>query len=128
MAKTFSVAQLGHGGVSRAIRDAQEEPVLVSKENRPVAWIVSSDKLAEVAAAKGIDREVYERTLELIAVELYDKGTLSMGRAAKLAGLNIHDFIDLCGRMGVSVLWEPPDPRAEADALEAFLRQTEASN
>ena len=42
MAKTVSVGELGHGGASRAIRAAQREPVLVSKENRPAAWIVSA--------------------------------------------------------------------------------------
>jgi len=37
MAKTIAVARLEHGGASGAIRDAREEPVLVSKENRPAA-------------------------------------------------------------------------------------------
>jgi hypothetical protein len=62
MAKTVSVADLGHGGASRAIRAAQQEPVLVSKENRPAAWIVSVERLAQVAAARGAESaEVYQR-------------------------------------------------------------------
>ncbi len=81
MAKTISVAQLGHGGASRAIRDAQDEPVLVSKENRPAAWIISSERLAEVASARGVDPDVYDRALELFAVKLYEQGaSLSVGR------------------------------------------------
>src|SRR5439155_26995628 len=53
VAKTISVAQLGHGGASRAIRDAEDGAVLVSKENCPAAWIVSAARLARVAAARG---------------------------------------------------------------------------
>ncbi len=56
MAKTTSVAELGHGGASRAIRASQREPVLVSKKSRPAAWIVSAGKLAQVGAARGPER------------------------------------------------------------------------
>ncbi len=80
MAKTISVAELGHGGASRAIRAAQEQPVLVSKESRPAAWIVSAEKLARVVAARGAEpAEAYQRVLELIAVELYGSGSLTLG-------------------------------------------------
>lgn len=127
MAKTISVEQLDHGGASRAIREAQDEPVLVSEKDRPAAWIVSADRMAEVAAARGAESDAYERALELFAVKLYEHGGISLGRAAKLAGLGLHDFIDLCGRLGVSVIWEPEDVGAEADALEAFLQEAEAN-
>lgn len=90
MAKTVSVAQLGRGGPSRAIRDAQEGPVLVSKENRPSAWIVSA-------------------------------------QAAKLAGLALGDVIDLCGRLRVSILWEPRDG-IEADVEAAAAMAEESSS
>ena len=107
MTKTVSVTDLGHGRASRAIRDAQQEPVLVSKENRPTAWIVSAEKLAQVAAARGPDvADAYQRTLELIAVELYREATLTLGQGAKLAGLSLGDFIDLCARLRVPILWE----------------------
>ena len=107
MTKTVSVTDLGHGRASRAIRDAQQEPVLVSKENRPTAWIVSAEKLAQVAAGRGPDvADAYQRTLELIAVELYREATLTLGQGAKLAGLSLGDFIDLCARLRVPILWE----------------------
>jgi PHD/YefM family antitoxin component YafN of YafNO toxin-antitoxin module len=123
MAKTVSVAELGHGGASRAIRAAQHEPVLVSKENRPAAWIVSAERLAQVAAARGAEpAEAYQRVLELIAVEVYRAGTLTLGQAAKLAGLALADFIDLCGRLRVPVLWEPEEGiGTEVDALATTL-------
>lgn len=124
MAKTVSVGELGHGGASRAIREAQQEPVLVSKENRPAAWIVSAERLAQVAAARGAEsREAYQRVLELIALELYRSETITLGQGAKLAGLALGDFIDLCGRLHVPVLWEPKwGIAAEVEGLQKLLR------
>jgi hypothetical protein len=122
MPKTFSIAQLGHGGASRAIREAQRGPVLVSKQNRPAAWILSADRLAEVAAARGGEPEVYQRAMELLAVDLYRLETLTLGQAAELAGMPLGDFIDLCGRLRVPVLWEPQGGiGAEVDALAEAL-------
>ena len=124
MAKTISVADLGHGGASRAIREAQQEPVLVSKENRPAAWIVSAERLAQVAAARSAEPDVYQRALELIAVDLYRQETLTLGQAARLAGMTLGDFIDLCGRLDVPVLWESRKSiGAEVEALEAMLQE-----
>ena len=129
MAKTISVAELTHGGVSRAIRDAQNEPVLVSKENRPAAWIFSARKLADVAAARGEEAAAtYQRALELMAVELYRDETLTLGQGAKLAGLHLNDFIDLCGRLRVPILWEPMGGlEGEVQRLEALLPQQQSS-
>lgn len=108
MTKTISVAQLGHGGASRAVRDAQQQPVLVSKENRPAAWIVSAERLAEVVAARGSEAvSAYEHALELIAVDLYADEVLSLGQAARMSGLDLGDFIDLSARLRVPILWEP---------------------
>ena len=123
MAKTISVGQLGHGAASRTIRDAQDEPVLVSKENRPAAWIVGAQALARVAEARGVEPEVYQRALELIAIDLYRREVMTLGQAAKLAGLPLADFIDLCGRLRVPILWEPeggigPEVDAFATAVD----------
>ena len=108
MAKTVSVADLGHGRASRTIRQAQQEPVLVSKENRPAAWIVSAEKLARVAAARGAEAaDTYERVLELLAVDMYRDGVLTLGRGATLASMSLSDFIDLCAKLNVPILWEP---------------------
>jgi hypothetical protein len=120
--KTMSVAQLGHGGASRAIRDAEHQPVLVSKENRPAAWIVSAERLAEVASARGAGAAAgYEHALELIAVELYKCEVLSLGQAARMSGLDLGDFIDLCGRLRVPILWESDGGlRADLNAAVAI--------
>ena len=128
MAKTVSVAELGHGAASRAIREAQQEPVLVSKENRPAAWILGAERLAQVAAAHGKEAaDTYQRALELVAVELYRQETLTLGQGAKLAGMSLSGFIDLCGGLGVPVLWEPEGGiGAEVDRLEDLLGQPES--
>jgi hypothetical protein len=122
MVKTVSVAELGHGGASRAVREAQHEPVLVSKENRPAAWIVSAHDVAQAAAARGVEPNVYQRALELIALDLYQREVLTLGQAAKVAGMTFGDFIDLCGTFHVSVLWEPKKGLVEeVHAVEAVL-------
>ena len=128
MVKTLSVAQLAHGGASRAIREAQKEPVLVSKENRPSAWIVSAERLAQVAAAHGAEAaDTYQQALALIAVELYREATLTLGQGAKLAGMALSDFIDLCGSLHVPILWEPDGGiAAEVERLEGLLPQAQA--
>lgn len=123
MTRTVSVAQLAHGGASRALREALQEPVLVSKENRPAAWLVSAEQLARVAAATPDEGDAYRHALSLVATELYRQGTLTLGQAARVAGLALGDFIDLCGRLRISVLWEPEGGlQVDLDALEALER------
>ena len=120
MTRTVSVGELGHGGASKAIRDAEQEPVLVSRQNRPAAWILSTERLAQVAAARGESPDAYESALRLIAVDMYRQEVLSLGQAARLAGMWLGDFIDLCGRLRIPVLWEPRgDITAEVDRLDA---------
>ena len=119
MAKTISVAGLGHGGASKAVRDAQQGPVLISKDNRPAAWIISAERLAKVAAAQGKEGlDAYTQALLLVAAELYREGTLTLGQGAKLAGLPLSDFIDLCARLQIPIVWEP-DRGLEAEVAAA---------
>jgi predicted HTH domain antitoxin len=107
MVKTVSVAELGHGRASRAVHDSAREPVLVTRENKPVAWIVSAAAVAEVAAARGVETDVSQHALELLAVELYRQEVLTLGQAARLVSMSLGEFIDLVGRLRVPVLWEP---------------------
>jgi len=105
--KIVSVRELSHQGASKVVTAARTEPVLISKNNEPAVWMVSAEELARVAANLRGDESVYRETLALLAVDLFDKGTLSMGRAARFAGMNLTDFIDLCSRLGVPILREP---------------------
>jgi predicted HTH domain antitoxin len=107
MAKTVSVAELGHGRASSTVWAAEDEPILVSRENRPAAWLVSAEKLARVAAAHGPEAaRIYEQALALLAVDLYRQEVLTLGQGARLAGVQLSDFIDLCARLDVPILWE----------------------
>ncbi len=125
--KTVTVRELSHEGVSKAIRAAQTEPVLVSKNNEPAVWMVSADALARIATQQTGDQEIYRSTLQAVAVDLFNHDVLSMGRAAQLAGLPLGDFIDLCDRLHVPVLRESETSVAEeVDAFETWLAAVEA--
>jgi hypothetical protein len=69
MPKRISMTQLGRGGLTRAILAAQHEPILISELNHPVAWLVSAEALARVAAQRGVD-DAYESLLELLGMDL----------------------------------------------------------
>jgi hypothetical protein len=62
---------------------------------------------------------------EPLVVQLYRDEVLTLGQAAKLAGLPLGDFIDLCGTLRVPVLWPPPEGiegiSAGVDVLAAAL-------
>lgn len=83
--KTVTVRELSHEGASKVIRAAQSEPVLVSKNNQPAVWMISADAVARVAEQQPDDQGMYRSTLQVVAVDLFDHGVLSMGRAARLA-------------------------------------------
>jgi hypothetical protein len=108
------------------MRDAAHEPVLVSKENKPAAWIVSAERLAEVAAAQGEESAgAYQQALKLVAVDLYRDAALTLGQGARLAGLSMSDSIDLCARLQVPILWEPPGGlEADVEALMNTLNES----
>ena len=123
MTVTVSAEEFGPGAASRALDAAQEAPVLVCRQGQAAAWLVSSERLAQVVAVRdGEPGDIYQRTLELLAVELFRTGVLSLGQASTLAGLSLSDFIDLCGRLHVPILWETDDgATSDADALALLL-------
>lgn len=44
----------------------------------------------------------------IVAATLYEKGKLSLGQAAELAGLSKETFAELLGKYGVSIFNHPP--------------------
>ncbi|MGI8825929.1 MAG: UPF0175 family protein [Chloroflexota bacterium] len=124
--KTVSVRQLSHEGASKVVAAAAAEPVLVTKNNEPAVWMVGASELARVASqVKGGD-DVYRHTLALVAVDLFDRGTLSLGRSARFAGVDLAAFIELCGRLHVSILRAPEEGfEAELAAFEDGLHASE---
>lgn len=120
--KTITIAELGQDGASRAIGEAEREPVLIKREAEPVAWIISAERLSQAGATAGGERTLYQSALALIAVDLYEQELLTLAQGARLAGIALGDFIDLCSRLSVPILWEPARGiEAEVDALDAVL-------
>ncbi|HVC30389.1 MAG TPA: UPF0175 family protein [Steroidobacteraceae bacterium] len=124
--KTITVADLAQDGAGHALRDAEHEPVLVKRDSEPTAWIISAERLSQAGTGTGDAAELYRSAMGLLAVDLYQQQTLTLGQAAKLAGMSLGDFIDLCGHLRVPVLWEPEGGiQAEVDALDALLPASE---
>lgn len=120
--KTVPVRELSQNGASKIIAMAEAEPVLITKNNEPSVWMVSASQVALASAQLGDDSSNYREALAVVAVDLYGRGILSIGRAARLAGIPLAEFIFLCGTLHVSVLREPPGGlEAEVAGLEAAL-------
>jgi hypothetical protein len=62
---------------------------------------------------------------EQILPSQHQDEVLTLGQAARLAGLPLGDFIDLCGKLHVPMLWAPKGGiAAEVDALDSLLRDS----
>jgi hypothetical protein len=121
--KTLSTREVNEN-VSRALQEAREEPVLVRRGDQPAVWMVSADAVARAAG----DESIYRQVLELVAVDLFDRGTLTMGQAARLLGLPVGAFIKLCDRLGIPVLRESGrSVREQVDSFERWLAGVDGS-
>ena len=58
-----------------------------------------------------LDLDAKELTM-LLATRLYERGTLSLGQAAEMAGYSKRTFMELLGSYGVSVFNYPPEDLA----------------
>jgi predicted HTH domain antitoxin len=78
----------------RLLDDAQRgEPALVTRDGEPV--------LLAVPMGKGLESQ--QVRLE-VAVVLYDREQVSLGLAARIAGLPYSDMVDELGRRGVATI------------------------
>ena len=59
-----------------------------------------------------------KETKTFFAAKLYERGTLSLGQAADLAGYSKHTFMELLGNYEVSI-FNHPDKDLENDILNA---------
>ncbi|MXW21016.1 MAG: prevent-host-death protein [Gammaproteobacteria bacterium] len=99
--KAFSVRELKNNP-SVALRAAREHPVMVLNRHRPQAMLVHLDD-DTLLAEPGIRRA--------LAAALYRDESLSLGYAARFAGLAIGDFISHLSRIGIPVV------RGNADSV-----------
>ncbi|MCD4818540.1 MAG: UPF0175 family protein [Candidatus Cloacimonetes bacterium] len=62
--------------------------------------------------------------LNSIAIEFYNKGKLTLGKAAELANLCKKDFIKLLSNNNSSLFnWDEKEIKNEMDSIDSFLRQ-----
>jgi len=80
---------------SLALRQAEQEPVLVLKGDQPNALIIHLDK-------SGMGNEQMFRPA--VAASLYKDKTLSLGAAARLSGLSLTQFVDHLSGIGIDLV------------------------
>lgn len=84
---------------TRLIEEAESgEVAVVTKDGRPLFLAVPYD-----------ERLAKEEVHVVVAVHLYERGLVSLGRAAKIAGLPLSDFIDRLGALKIPVARYSPD-------------------
>lgn len=105
--QTFTIRDL-RDRTGELVRDAEAGKLsLVTKHGQPVFVAVPFD---ETLLKSGVN--------VALAVKLFDEEAISQGKAARLAGMSLLEFIDLLGRMHIPVArYEPGELEKE---LESF--------
>ena len=98
---------------SRALELAKEAPVLVLTGAEPQALLVHLD-------ASLTDPEAGIRPA--LAAHLYQAGTVSLGKAARISGLMVAEFIDHLGSLGFELVRRDKTTRGETDDLSRWLK------
>lgn len=84
---------------SRLISEAESgEVAVVTKDGRPLFFAVPYD-----------ERLAKEEVHVVVAIHLYEKGVASLGRAARIAGLPVSQFIDRLGALKIPIARYSPD-------------------
>jgi len=97
---------------SFALRQAEQEPVLVLKGDQPNALIIHLD-------ASNMGNEQLFRPA--IAASLYKDKTLSLGASARLSGLSLSQFVEHLSSLGVDVVQMDETTDQETKDLGARL-------
>jgi predicted HTH domain antitoxin len=108
--KSVNVRQLKNNP-SDALRMARKAPVVVMKRDQPEAVLVhlSDDSLLGEPGVR-----------LALATDLYRSGSISLGRAAKVAGMALAAFMQEMGRAGIPII------RGNAKALRQDIGNLEA--
>ena len=108
--KSVNVRQLKHNP-SNALRMARKAPVVVMNRDQPEALLFHLDD-------EGLLGEPGVRLA--LATTLYKSESVSLGRAAKIAGMTLADFIQEMGGQGIPVV------RGNAKTLREELKNIKA--
>ena len=97
---------------SRALRLAKEGPVLILKGNEPDAVLMHLDKsLTETEAGMR----------PALAASLYKGGSVSLGRAAKISGLSLSEFVGHLGSLGIEIVRHDETTNNETGDVSPWL-------
>lgn len=80
---------------SLALRHAQDSPVLIMKGNQPDSVLVHLE---------GALSDAVEEVRPAIAAGLYRDGLVSLGKASKVSGLSMSEFIRHLGSLGIEIV------------------------
>ena len=105
--ETFTIRDLRER-TGELVRGAEAgELSVVTKHGQPVFLAVPID-----------DQLVRSGVVLDLAIKLYRDNVMSLGKAARLAGLDVEGFMDLLGQMGIAIIdYDPADLRDELTAL-----------
>lgn len=110
--QSFNVRQLKNNP-SEALRSAVDGPVLVLKGDLPEAVLLHL----------GLEDTPEDADVKLaLAVALFKAGSLSLGRAARVASVPVADLVVHLSRLGLSIADQSvEDATADLDSLDAWL-------
>ena len=116
--KAVNVRQLKNNP-SSALRMARKHPVVVMNRDHPEALLFHLDD----------EKLLSEPGVRLaLATALYRSESISLGRAAKVAGMALADFMQEMGRAGVPVIrGDAKSLREEIKNLETWLKKGSSS-
>ncbi|MEN8178719.1 MAG: UPF0175 family protein [Pseudomonadota bacterium] len=97
---------------SLALRQAEESPVLVLKGDEPNALIVHLNKSVT---------DTEQSVRPALAATLFKDETLSLGRATRLSGMPIQEFIQYLAELGIDVVHTDETTGSEAKDLSQWL-------
>lgn len=98
---------------SEALRKARKDMVVVMNRDEPDALLVHLDK-AQTLSLPGVRAA--------LATALFRDGNLSLGRAARLAGMNLPAFMQHLSRLGIPAIGGSAEEAGrDMDTLDAWL-------
>ena len=95
---------------SLALRLAKEGPVLILKGNEPDALLLHLDKSLT---------ETESGMRPALAASLYNGGGASLGKAAKISGLSLSEFVDHLGSLGIEIVRQDETTDSETGDVTA---------
>ena len=97
---------------SLALRQAKESPVLILKGNQPDSVLIHLD---------GPLSESVEEARSAIAAGLYRDGLVSLGKASKISGLTMTEFIQHLASLNIDIVRHDETVEKETQDVSQWL-------